>query len=224
MCQCAEATAVSIGNKCQTVTVQDGLAIGVQGADGALLKEPHVVSVVTEKVVFGKEVDGGLVVQGAGHDAPGNGVTHLCRQVQQALRLQLEQALVAREPDVEHSLRTVKAKAGALSARHQECGHLSFSEENFAGLLPEFVAQVVCCNLERHGLQVFSNVVCKGGGGLFGVKGLQFFPVLALNVPFQICAGLAAQRFKAGGQLLLACCVQGVNNAHGWQYRKRKHL
>ena len=110
--QRTEASAVSVGNKCQTVVfVYDGLAVRVQGADGALLKETHVVAVVTEKAVFGKEVDGSLMVQGAGHNAPGNGVAHLRRQVQQPFRLQLEQALVARESDVEHSLRAVETQA-----------------------------------------------------------------------------------------------------------------
>ena len=91
LCQGAETAAVSVGHKGQAVVlVYHGLALGSEGADGTLLKKADVVPVHAKKLVLGKEVDGGLVVQGAGHDAPGNGVAHLCGQVLQAFRLQLE--------------------------------------------------------------------------------------------------------------------------------------
>ena len=87
----AEAAAVAVGDEGETVVlVDDGLAVRVECADGALLKEADVFAGVPEKVVLGKEVDGRLVVEGARHDAPGDGMLHSCREVQQALRLQLE--------------------------------------------------------------------------------------------------------------------------------------
>ena len=179
-----------------------------------MFKESDVFAGVTEKVVLGKEVDRRFVIQRAGHDAPRNRVAHLCGQVLQALGLQLEQALVAGETDVEHALGTVETEAGTLTASDQKCGHLTLAEKNFASLFPEVVAQIVDCGLERHGLQVARNVVVQRGVGFFGIKGLQFFPVLAFDVTFQSLAGITVQRFKLGNQLLLTRRIQSFDNVH----------
>ena len=188
-----ETTAVSIGHECQTVVfVNDSLPVRVESADGALLEEADVLAGVPEEVVFGEEVDGRLVIERARHDAPRNRVLDTCREIQQAFRLQLEQTLVAREPDVEHALGTVESKAGTLSARDEECGHLALAEEDFAGLFPKIVTQVVYRDLERHRLQVGGDIVFERGRGFFGVKCLEFFPVLAQDVAFQGLAGIAA--------------------------------
>ena len=189
----AEATAVTVGHKCQAVVfVNDSLPVRVESADGALLEEADVFAGVSEEVVLGEEVDGRFVVERARHDAPGNCMPHLGGQILQTFRLQLEQTLVAREPDIEHALGTVEAEAGTLSASDEECGHLALAEEDFAGLFPEIVAQVVYCDLERHRLQVGGDVVFERGARLFGVKRLEFFPVLAQYVAFQGLAGIAA--------------------------------
>ena len=121
---------------------------------------------------------------------------------------------MARETDVEHTLGTVETEAGTLSTGDQECGHLALAQEDFAGLFPEVVAQVVDCGLEQHRLQVARNVVVQRGVGLFGIKSLEFFPVLAFDVAFQGLAGIAAQRFKLGNQLLLTCRIQSFDNVH----------
>ena len=155
----AEAPAVAIGNKCKPVAVEHGLAIGRKRADGSLLKKADVVAVHPEEVVFGKEVDGRLVVQRARHDAPRNRVAYASREVLQALRLQLEQTLVAREPDIEHSLRAVEPEARTLAARDEERRHLALPEQHLSDFFPVVVFQVVFRNAERHGLQVGRNVV-----------------------------------------------------------------
>ena len=78
--------------------------------------------------MLGEKVDGSLVVQRACHDAPRNRVTDLRGEVLQSFRLQLEQALVAGQPDVEHSLGSFKTQARTLSACNEECCDLTFSE------------------------------------------------------------------------------------------------
>ena len=158
--KCAEAAAVAVGDEGEAaVIVDDGLAFRVEGADGALLEEADVLAGVSEEVVLGKEVDGRLVVEGARHDAPGNGMLHPCGEVQQAFRLQLEQTLVARQADVEHALGAIETETRTLSARDEERGNLPLAEQNLAGLFPEVVTQVVDGNLERHWLQIARNVI-----------------------------------------------------------------
>ena len=90
--------------------------------------------------MLGKEVDRRFVIQRARHDAPGNRVTHLCGQVLQAFRLQLEQTLVTWEPDIEHSLRAIETEARTLTACHEECGYLALAQQDFARFFPEIVA------------------------------------------------------------------------------------
>lgn len=91
---------------------------------------------------------------------------------------------------------------------------LTLAEKNFASLFPEVVAQVVGCNLEWHRFQVARYVVIERGTGFFGVKSLEFFPVLGGDVAFQILASIVIQRFKLGDQLLLTRRIQSFDDVH----------
>ena len=212
--ECAEAAAVAVGYEREPVAVEYGLAVGSERADGALLEEADVVAVHPEEVVFGKEVDGCLVVQRARHDAPGNRVADLCGKVLQAFCLELEEALVAREPDVEHALRTVEAEARTLAARDEERRNLALPEQHLADFLPVVVLEVVLGNAERHRLQVGGNVVRLACCRFFDVERLQFFPVLACDVSFEELAGFAGEFYKVRRQFLLAGRVQSLDNIH----------
>ena len=154
------------------------------------------------------------MIQGACHDAPRDGVTHAGAQIAQAFGLQLEQTLVARKADVIHALRTVETEARTLTACHEECSNLALTEENFTRFFPEVVTEIVGREFPRHRSKVGRNVIAQAGCGLFGMQSLEFLPVLAQNIAFQICAGITRQRFQMLGQFLLTCGVQSFDNIH----------
>ena len=103
------------------------------------------------------------MVERARHDAPRNRVFYAGTQVAQTFRLQLEQTLVARKADIEHALGTIETEAGTLSACNEECGDLSFTQQNFASLFPEIVTEIVCGEFPRHRREVGRNVVAQTG-------------------------------------------------------------
>ena len=144
--------------------IEDSLSVSGEGANGALFKETDVFAVQAKEIVFAEEVDGRFVVQGARHDAPRNRVTDAGAQVAQTFRLQLEQTLVARKPNVEHALRTVETETGALTACNEECGYFAFAQKNLAGFFPKIVTEIVCGEFPRHRGEVRRNVVTQIGG------------------------------------------------------------
>ncbi len=138
----------------------------------------------------------------------------LCGKVLQALCLKLEEALVTREPDIEHALGSVEPEARTLAARDEERRHLTLPEQHLADFLPVVVLEVVFGNAEWHRLQVGGNVVRFARSRFFGVESLQFFPVLACDVAFEEPAGIPGEFFKVRRQFLLAGRVQSLDNIH----------
>ena len=154
------------------------------------------------------------MVQWTRHDAPRDGVTHAGAQVAQAFGLQLEQTLVARKAYIEHTLGAIETETRTLTACNEECGDFALTEENFTRFFPEVVTEIVGREFPRHRSEVGRNVIAQAGCGLFCVECLEFLPVLAQNIAFQICAGITRQGFQMLGQFLLTCGVQSFDNIH----------
>ena len=53
---------------------------------------------------------------------------------------------------------------------------------------------------------------------------LEFLPILAQNIAFEICTGFTRQSFKMGRQFLLTRCIQSFDNVHVRQYRNVKKI
>ena len=121
---------------------------------------------------------------------------------------------MARKADIEHALGTVETEAGTLSACDEECGDLSFTQQNFASLFPEIVTEIVCGEFPRHRREVGRNVVAQAGSRFFGMQRLEFLPILAQNIAFEVGAGFARQSFKMLGKLLLTRCIQSFDDIH----------
>ena len=121
---------------------------------------------------------------------------------------------MARKSDIEHALGTVETEAGTLTACNEECGDLSFAQKDFASLFPEIVAEVIRRKFPRHRGEVGGNVVAQASRGFFGMQSLEFLPVLAQNIAFEIGACFPRQCFKMGRQFLLTRCIQCFDDVH----------
>ena len=139
----------------------EGFAVRIKGRDHALREKSNVGAIITEVVVRFKVGEGVFMIEGTCHDAPGDGVTCLRSEVEEAFGLNGEDAFVAGKADVEGAFGAFEAEARALAAGDEECGDGSLCKKESAGFFPHFVAVIFFGDCEGHGRGDVWGGVCE---------------------------------------------------------------